>query len=78
MARQNVYAAIDFLKIPEQGSPYLEGHACGNCDAIFLGERSTCCRCGSRDNMQLKTLANTGSLYAFSIVYRSFPGVEVS
>ena len=30
--------AVGYLKIPEDGDPYLEGYKCGNCGAIFLGE----------------------------------------
>ena len=77
MGTPEVYAAIDYLKIPEAGKPYLEGHVCGNCNAVFLGKRSVCSRCGTRDNIQTRALADTGTLYAFSIVHRSFPGVTV-
>lgn len=69
--------AVDYLKIPDAGEPYLEGHKCGNCGAIFLGKRSVCSKCGTRDQMAAVKLANTGKLYAYSIVHRSFPGIEV-
>jgi uncharacterized OB-fold protein len=68
---------VSFLKIPEGGAPYLEGQVCKRCDAIFLGPRSVCSRCGARDQMQVKALSNAGTLYTYSIVYRSFPGIEV-
>jgi uncharacterized OB-fold protein len=68
---------VEYLKIPEGGDPYLEGHKCGSCGAIFLGARSVCSKCGARDQMQKIKLANTGKLYAYSIVHRSFPGIEV-
>lgn len=68
---------VPFLKIPEGGDPYLEGHKCGNCGATFLGERSVCSKCGARDQMQTVTLPNSGKLYSYSIVHRSFPGIEV-
>jgi hypothetical protein len=68
---------VDYLKLPEDGEPYLEGHKCGACGAIFLGARATCAKCGARDRMAAVKLANTGSLYAYSIVHRSFPGIEV-
>jgi uncharacterized OB-fold protein len=67
---------VDFLKLPEGGDPYLEGHQCGACKAIFLGERRICSKCSARDRMQPIRLANRGSLYAYSIVHRSFPGIE--
>ena len=28
--------AVSYLKIPDKGDPYLEGHKCGNCGAVFL------------------------------------------
>ncbi len=69
--------AVPFLKIPEGGDPYLEGHRCGNCEATFLGERSVCSKCGARDQMNKVKLPNSGKLYSYSIVHRSFPGIEV-
>lgn len=69
--------AVDFLKIPDAGEPYLEGHKCQCCGAIFLGPRSVCSKCGARGQMQAVKLANQGSLYSYSIVHRSFPGIEV-
>jgi uncharacterized OB-fold protein len=68
---------VDYLKIPNKGTPYLEGHKCGGCRAIFLGERTVCSKCGARDQMQAIKLANHGKLYSYSIVYRSFPGIDV-
>jgi uncharacterized OB-fold protein len=68
---------VDFLKLPKDGSPYLEGHKCKACGAIFLGERRVCSKCGARDRIDAVKLSNQGSLYAYSIVHRSFPGIEV-
>jgi hypothetical protein len=68
---------VEFLKLPKDGPPYLEGHKCQNCGAIFLGARSTCAKCASRDQMKAVRLANRGTLYAYSIVHRSFPGIDV-
>ena len=68
---------VPFLKIPPTGDPYLEGHACKPCGAIFLGPRSVCSRCGARDQMEARALSNAGTLYTYSIVYRSLPGIQV-
>ncbi|MCZ6619788.1 MAG: OB-fold domain-containing protein [Gammaproteobacteria bacterium] len=68
---------VDYMKIPDDGDPYLEGHKCGECDAIFLGERNICSKCGTRDRMGTIKLSTQGSLYSYAIVHRSFPGVEV-
>lgn len=69
--------AVDFLKIPESGEPYLEGHKCGGCGAIYLGVRAVCSKCGARGKLAPVKLSNQGSLYVYSIVCRSFPGVQV-
>jgi len=69
--------AVDFLKIPESGEPYLEGMKCKSCGAIYLGARAVCSKCGARDQLEPHRLATKGKLYAYSIVHRSFPGVEV-
>jgi uncharacterized OB-fold protein len=68
---------VPFLRIPEGGNPYLEGHVCKRCDSTFLGSRTVCSRCGARDQIQVKPLSNVGTLYTYSIVYRSFAGIEV-
>lgn len=69
--------AVPYLKLPEDGDPYLEGYKCGACGATFLGERNVCSKCGARDQMSTVTLPTSGKLYAYSIVHRSFPGIEV-
>ena len=68
---------VDFLKLPEGGEPSLEGHKCQSCGAVFLGERTICSKCGTRNQMKGVRLANTGTLYVYSIVHRSFPGIQV-
>lgn len=69
--------AVDFLKIPDQGDPYLEGHKCGACGAIYLDARDACSKCGERGKIAATRLSNDGHLYVFSVVYRSFPGIDV-
>ncbi|MBW2244831.1 MAG: Zn-ribbon domain-containing OB-fold protein [Deltaproteobacteria bacterium] len=76
-AAQGPLPVVDFLKLPEGGDPYLEGHKCKSCDAIFLGERNICSKCGTRGEIGPVKLGNTGTLYVYSIVHRSFPGIEV-
>jgi len=68
---------VDFLKIPDTGDPYLEAHKCGVCSAIYLGAREVCAKCSTRGQLAPTRLANQGHLYVYSIVHRSFPGVDV-
>ena len=68
---------VPFMKIPAEGGPYLEGSLCTRCNAVFLGQRSACSKCGARDQLETKRLSNRGTLYTYSIVHRSFPGVAV-
>ena len=68
---------VDFLRMPDDGAPYLEGHRCGACGAVFLGERKVCSKCMARDRIEAVKLSDRGTLYVYSIVHRSFPGIEV-
>ncbi|MCH7867834.1 MAG: OB-fold domain-containing protein [Myxococcales bacterium] len=68
---------VPFLKMPKGQAPYLEGQECGGCGAIFLGERISCASCGVEGKFSAKRLSNRGELYVYSIVYRSFPGIDV-
>ena len=67
---------VPWLKGAGTNDPYLEGQKCG-CGAIFLGERNNCSSCGARDQLKPIRLSNKGKLYVYSIVHRSFPGIEV-
>jgi uncharacterized OB-fold protein len=69
--------AVSYLKIPDEGEPYLEGYKCGHCGEIFLGHRLVCAACATRGQMNPVKLADTGKLYNFTVVHRNFPGVPV-
>lgn len=82
MAAQNAAPSgprpiVPYLKIPADGPPHLEGLKCRSCGAIFLGERETCSSCGSTGQLAAQRLSDRGELYVYSIVHRSFPGIEV-
>lgn len=55
--------------------PYLAGSRCGACGHTFAGERETCAKCTARGRMEPVRLAETGRLFTFTVVERSFPGV---
>lgn len=68
---------VSFLKTAgDGGKPYLVGSRCKKCQAVFAGERATCSKCGSRDQMESIKLGERGELYVYSITFRSFPGVD--
>lgn len=68
---------VPWLKLPEGGDPYLEGHKCGECGSVYLGVRENCSNCSARGKMSPVKLSNKGKLYSYSIVHRSYPGIEV-
>ena len=74
---QGPLPVVDYLKLPEDGGPYLEGNKCLNCGAVYPGTRSACAKCGTRDQMETIKLSNKGKLYVYCIVFRSFPGIQV-
>jgi uncharacterized OB-fold protein len=68
---------MPYLAFAADGHPYLLGSKCGRCGQIFLGARENCAKCAARGQMAEIELGTTGSLYNYTIVYRSFPGVSV-
>ena len=77
MGKEMALPVVDYLKLPEGEDPYLEGHKCSKCNSMFLGKRKVCSSCFSRESMEAVKLNNTGKLYSYSIVCRSFPGIDV-
>ncbi|MDA0790160.1 MAG: OB-fold domain-containing protein [Proteobacteria bacterium] len=68
---------VGWLKGAASDDPYLEGQRCQSCQAVFLGERENCSKCGARGKLKAFRMSNQGKLYSYCIVHRSFPGVEV-
>lgn len=71
-----VFVATNYIR-QENGEYFLSGLKCKSCNSIFLEDRSSCGKCFARDCFDELKLANTGKLYSYSIVHRSFPGVDV-
>ncbi len=68
---------VGWLKGSTTDDPYLEGQRCQSCQAVFLGERENCSKCGARGNFEAFRMSTKGKLYSYCIVHRSFPGIEV-
>ena len=60
----------------EDGQPFLSGTKCDNCGHTVVGTRQVCAKCYARSGLQPVRLAETGTIYTWSIIYRSFPGIE--
>ncbi|MCP5182083.1 MAG: OB-fold domain-containing protein [Pseudomonadales bacterium] len=70
-----VQPLVPYLKTDASG-PYLAGSKCQACGHLFVGERRVCAKCSARDQMSPVRLAERGRLYDFTVVHRSFPGVD--
>ena len=68
---------VPWLKIPDDGPPYLEGLRCSACEATFVGTRLHCAGCAARGSLEPVRLGSTGRVHTYSIVYRSFPEIAV-
>ena len=69
--------ATHFLKLNEEGQPFLQGSLCKSCGHTFLGEREHCAKCLARDCMSSCQLSDKGTLYNYTIVHRSYPNITV-
>jgi uncharacterized protein len=69
-------SAVSFLHFDEAGCAYLLGARCTDCGAVAPGDRRVCNACGARELMESIRLSETGTLYSYTIVHRSFPGVQ--
>ena len=65
------------LKIPENGTPFLQGLKCSSCGHVATDTRIACPACFARETLSPTTLAQTGKVLAFTVVRRSFPGLPV-
>jgi uncharacterized OB-fold protein len=68
---------VPFLRLPEEGEPYLVGTRCTACGAVYLGDRIACSKCAGRGPFEEVPLSRNGTLWVYSIVHQSFPGVPV-
>jgi len=82
-ATGNTLPIKPFVKLPPvdapNAAPYLAGLVCNECKAILVDgtSRLACPKCGGRQGFTQIKLAETGSLYNYTVVERSFPGVLV-
>ena len=65
------------VRVGEDGSHWIEGYRCGACDAVMPVATMACRACASRVPPEAYRSAETGTLYTWSVVHRSYPGVAV-
>lgn len=73
-------AIAPMLRLPSSPGEkaYLVGYRCSACGATYLGAgRVGCSRCTSTDELKEVQLSDHGTLYVFSIVHQSAPGIPV-
>ena len=67
---------VPFLRLGDNGEkPYLVAKQCGNCGALYLGRRVACSKCSTTGPFNEIRLSDKGSLWVYSIVYQSAPGI---
>jgi uncharacterized OB-fold protein len=64
------------IKFDPNGKPFIEAQRCRACGAMVGEPRLACPACAARDGFEAAPAKETGKLIAYSIVKRSYPGVE--
>ena len=65
------------IRIAVDGSAFVEGFRCDACGAAFPEATMACRACASRTAPQFFRAAETGKLFTWSVVSRSYPGIAV-
>jgi uncharacterized OB-fold protein len=65
------------IRIDADHQPYIEGFRCGACGAVMAVQTLACRACASRAAPEPYRSAETGTLYTWSVVHRSYPGIAV-
>ena len=76
--KQRAIAPILRLPSAPGEKAYLVGYRCSACEATYLGaDRVGCSKCTATDELKEVQLSDHGTLYVFSIVHQSAPGIPV-
>ncbi len=75
---KKVRPIVPFLRLGADGeAPYLVAKRCTHCDALYFGNRVACSKCYHTGPFAEVRLSSAGSLYVYSIVHQSAPGIPV-
>lgn len=64
------------IKFDPDGTPFIEAHRCRACKVTVAEPRLACPACTARDGFEVVRAKDTGTLRAYSIVKRSYPGIQ--
>ncbi len=65
------------IRVGDDGAAWIEGYRCGSCGAVMPVPTIACRACASRIAPQAYRSPETGALFTWSVVHRSYPGVAV-
>lgn len=65
-----------FIKAVEGGSYQLHGYRCHHCKEVFTEHHRACPCCATASALAPMDLAHKGKLFTYTIVHRSFPGIQ--
>ena len=65
------------IRISADGRPSIEGFRCAACEGAFTEATMACRRCASRAAPEPFRAVETGKVYSWSVVHRSYPGIAV-
>ncbi len=65
------------VRIGDGSAAWIEGCRCGDCGATMLDAAMACRSCGSRGPLETFHAAQTGKVYSWTVVHRSYPGIAV-
>lgn len=65
------------IRLAPDGSAFIEGFRCGACGAAFPEPTMACRACAERAVPAAYRASETGKLYSWSVVHRSYPGIAV-
>lgn len=69
--------ATKIVRIAADGTPSIEAFRCADCGAVTATVTMACRACSSRTVPAAYRSAETGTLFTWTIVHRSYPGVAV-
>ena len=65
------------VRVGADGSAWIEAFRCTACGAVMAEEGRACRRCGGRGTLAAFRPGNSGTLYSWTVIHRSYPGIEV-